>query len=382
MAKTLTVKMVEQSKPTEKRQEIADAVVPGLYLLVQPSGKKSWATRFRIGGRLLKHTLGSWPDIGLTEARTAARKSLDEVARGRDPRSRAVGAYLDPGRDLFETVAAEFAERHLKTLKTSGPAEAMLLPVVRQWAGRKIGEITRRDVIELIDKIADRGAGIMANRTLALVRKLFNWARSRDIIDRSPCDGVKAPAPETKRDRVLSDEELVAVWRAANSSLGYPFGPLVKLLILTGQRREEVTAMTRDEVVGDLWTIPKERAKNGVAHQVPLSPQARAIIDALPGTTRYFFTTTGETPVSGFSRAKAKIDRMVPAPPWVIHDIRRTVATGMQRLAVEMIVVEKILNHVSGSLSGVAGVYQRHSYSEEKRRALERWADRVEELVR
>ena len=158
MAKTLTVKIVEMIKPTEKRQEIADAVVPGLYLLVQPSGKKSWAVRFRMGGRVLKHTLGSWPDLDLVEARTAARKSLEDVARGRDPRRREVGSFLDPGRDLFETVAAQFAERHLSTLRTRAKTEAMLLPVVKAWAGRKIGEITRRDVIELIDGIADRGA--------------------------------------------------------------------------------------------------------------------------------------------------------------------------------------------------------------------------------
>ncbi len=276
-------------------------------------------------------------------------------------------------------MAAQFAERHLAALRSAAKTEAMLLPVVKAWAG-KIGEITRRDVIELIDGIVDRGAPIMANRTLSLVKTLFAWARERDIVVHSPCDGVRRPAPETPRDRVLEDDELAAVWRAANS-IGYPFGPIVKLLIhhrpAAGGGGGHVPRRDRRRPV----TIPKERVKNGVVHQVPLSAQALAIIRTLPGTNGHLFTTNGR-PASGFFRVKARIDELAPLqPPWVIHDIRRTVATGMQRLEVQQVVVE-ILNHVSGSLSGVAGIYQRHSFSDEKRKALERWAEHVLEIVR
>jgi integrase len=206
------------------------------------------------------------------------------------------------------------------------------------------------------------------------------------VIVTNPCTDVKAPTAEKSRDRILSDDELRAILQACDQ-LNEPFGALIKLLTLTAQRRDEVGQMTWREVDIDarLWTIPKERAKNGIAHDVPLSDSA---VKVLAGVRRIassrglVFTTTGETQVSGFSKAKKRLDAAVPsAPPWVLHDLRRTAASGMARLGVNLPVVEKVLNHTSGSFGGVAGVYQRHHFADEKRAALEAWAAHVETIV-
>jgi integrase len=259
--------------------------------------------------------------------------------------------------------------------------------VIPRWRGRKVQEITKRDVNELLDGVVDRGAAIMANRTLAAVRKLFNWCISRDILQASPAAGVTPPAGETSRDRVLTDDELRLVWQAADAE-GWPFGPLVKMLILTGQRLSEVGGMRWNEIdfQNKIWTLPPERVKNGERHEVPLSQPAVEMLSALPriSTTKGFvFTTRRNVAVSGFSRAKDRLDAALagalpagskPIDHWTFHDIRRTTASGMARLGILLPVIEKVLNHSSGSFRGIVGVYQRHSYSEEKRRALDDWA--------
>ena len=214
---------------------------------------------------------------------------------------------------------------------------------------------------------------------------MFNWAIERDIIASSPCAGVKPPTPEQSRDRVLSDDELGNVWRAAHQ-LGGPFGALVELLILTGQRRDEVARMAWGEVDLDaqLWTLPKERSKNGRPHDVALSAPAVAILNSLPRIGDSFvLTTDGKSAASNYSASKRKLDKLLPAdmPPWWLHDLRRTVASGMARLGINLPVIEKILNHSSGSFGGIVGVYQRHDFADEKRHALERWGAHVADLV-
>jgi integrase len=273
--------------------------------------------------------------------------------------------------------------------------------VLSQWGDRTIHEITRRDVNDLLDRIVSRDAPVVANRTLAAARKMFAWAISKDIIQHSPCEGVARPHKEISRDRALSVEELALVWRAADV-IGEPFGPLVKLLILTLQRRDEVAEMTRAELQDKNWVIPKERAKNGREHEVPLSAPALEIIETLPriGQGGFLFTTTGETAVSGFSRAKRRFDTEIlklqqmdaiergedpsavkPLAEWTFHDLRRSGATGLAKLGVQLPVVEKVLNHTSGTFRGVVGVYQRHSFAAEKRSALDAWANFVDATV-
>lgn len=398
MGKALTAKSVEQIKPTATRREVADGLLTGLYLIVQPNGSKSWAVRYRYGNRPRKLTLGAYPVIDLQKARDDAKAALQLVAKGADPAGLKKQARADAveGADLFETVKDEFIRRHAKQNRDWREVERLLdKNVVPVWRGRRIQDIGRRDVLMLLDKLQDRGLGVGVNRVFAVVRKMFNWAVGRDITPASPCAGIKAPVAEVSRDRVLSDDELRWFWRAT-AVIEYPFGPLARLLLLTAQRRDEVAGMVKAEInkAAALWTIPRERAKNDQAHEVALAPAALQIIESLPviGEAGLLFTTNGETPVSGFSNAKKSLDcemlklarqeaidrgedpDKVVIAPWRLHDLRRTAASGMARLGVQLPVIEKVLNHVSGSFAGVVGVYQRHSFSDEKRKALEAWA--------
>lgn len=392
MAKRLTAAAVDKLRANRaKRREIPDAQAPGLHLIIQPSGKKSWAVRYRFGGSPRKLTLGGYPAISLKDAREQAAAARDAVDRGVDPieeqrrAKSAAGADLD----LFENVAAEFLKRNTRAAPAWKAEMGRLLEreVFPQWRGKRIGEIAKRDVIRLLDRLLDRGVGVMANRVFAVIRRIFNWAVERDIIAASPCAGLKAPIEETARDRVLSDDELRTVWKAADG-FGYPFGPIIQLLILTGQRRSEVGQATWSEIdlKERLWRIPGSRTKNGVPHDVALSDQAIAVLESLPriaGKAGYLFTTTGETPASGFSRAKDRLDEKLPegTADWRLHDIRRTVASGMARLGIALPAIEKVLNHTSGSFAGIVAVYQRHEFADEKRRALEAWGRFVETLV-
>jgi integrase len=265
--------------------------------------------------------------------------------------------------------------------------------VIPCWRNKLTQEIRRRDVIELLDEVQDRGSPIMANRVLAAVRRMFVWCVERGIIEASPCAGIRPPAVERSRDRVLSDDELRDVW-LATEKVGWPFGPLAKLLILTGQRLNEVSRMRWAEIDMDahVWTIPRERTKNDIAHNVPLSSQSLAVLHALPvipSNAGLVFTTTGYSSVGGFSRAKTRIDGAIararassePLLRWTFHDLRRTVASGMARLRIDIHVVEKVLNHSSGSFAGIVGVYQRHTFADEKREALQAWGNFVQQLI-
>jgi len=401
LVKALTVIAIDKAQPGPARREIADGLLAGLYLIVQPTGAKSWAVRYRVGHRTRKYTIGPYPGIDLSSARELARKALVGVAEGRDPGREKKDARQGIARaeqNQIDAAVAQFIEKYAKTnTRESTWRETERIfnrDILPPWKGRAVSEITRRDVIDLLDGVTNRGSAIMANRVLAAVRRFFSWCVERDIIATSPCTGVKAPAAERSRDRNLADEELKVVWKAADQT-GFPFGPLVELLILTGQRLAEVAEMTWSEVdfANRLWTIPRQRTKNNVAHEVPLSEAAMGVLSGLHkvvGKPGYLFTTNGTSPVSGFSRAKQRIDMAVqrelgdgtsPLPHWTFHDLRRTAASGMARLGINLPVIEKVLNHTSGSFAGIVGVYQRHSFSEEKRAALEAWGLFVDRLV-
>lgn len=414
MAARLTDLSIKNMRSQTRRTEIPDNRVTGLYLIVQPSGAKSWAIRYRHQGKPKKCTLGRYPALELAHARSVARKMLERVDRGDDPsadrreqKQRKAAETLAAERlerDRFASIADQFVEKHAKPRNRTWQETKSILNrnVLPAWGDRSISEIRRRDVIDLLDTIADR-APIQANRTLATVRKLFAWAVQRDILEVSPCVGVKAPSPEKARDRVLTNDELAAVWRASDG-LGWPFGPVVQMLVLTGQRRDEVGGLRWSELdlPNRLWTIPRRRAKNDVTHEVPLAPSVVTLLKSLPRFSGcdLVFTTNGEKAASGYSRAKTRLDGLIvkaagkqaeesgndpdqlqPLPPWRFHDLRRTMASGMARLGIDLPVIEKILNHSSGTFSGIVGVYQRHSYSDEKRAALEAWARKVEVLT-
>jgi integrase len=388
MPRALTTRTLETIKPGRKRREIADRHMPGLYLVLQPSGAKSWAVRYRHAGTPRKHTLGSYPAIDLKSARHLASRALRTVAEGRDPGHEKTQERAAP--NSVATVAAQFIERHCKRSnrpRTARETQRLLdLHVLPRWRGRLMRDITRRDVLDLLDRVVDTGKPIAANRVFSAVRKMFNWAIARDIIATSPCTGVKPPTAERSRDRVLSDDELGRVWRAANK-IGGPFGALVKLLTLTGQRRDEVARARWSEIDldGRVWTLAPERVKNNQPHEVPLSDPAIAILSALPRITGagFVLTTNGDAPSSNYAKNKRRLDALLPQemPPFRLHDIRRSVASGMARLGINLPVIEKVLGHASGSFAGIVGVYQKHSFADEKRNALDAWGAFVADLV-
>ena len=397
MIKALSSLAVEKAKPTDKRQEVADAACPGLYLIIQPGGAKGWAFRYRFGGRPSKLALGSFPAMTLAEARRAASEARDKLDMGTDPaaekrRAKAAPLPQKPA-DTFNNVLADYSKRHLSKLRSGKEVRRTIeLYCAAKWGDRLLQDITRRDVLDLLDDITGKGKTTTANRVRVLLSGMFGWAVGRDIIPMSPIVGTKPPVKEKSRDRVLSDDEMRWLWLAAGEA-GQPWHQLVRLLILTGQRRGEVAGMRNDELHGDLWRLPAARTKNGRPHDVPLSMPAKELLDGLERLGPYVCTTTGTEPFQGFSKglrvvtakmaeiAEKERGQPAPIPHWTLHDIRRTVATGMARIGIPVRVTEAVLNHVSGTASGIVSVYQRHDYADEKRQALDAWARMVEEIV-
>jgi integrase len=396
MAKVLTQAALDALKPSDKRREVPDARAVGLYFILQPSGKASWAYRYKVGKTSKKLTLGSWPLVTLAMARDRARKAAVERFDGVDPvaAKRAAKAEAQaPALDTIEVVVEDYLTRHArkKTRLRSWQATERHLrnEIVRPWGKRRLSSIRRAEVIALLDKIADR-APVVANLTLAAFRHLCKWAINRGLVEMmNPAAGIDAPTKMVARKRALDDRELAALWRAADG-LGYPAGPIVQLLILTGARLREVSELRWSEIdLGNAtWTLPRERAKNDNEHSVPLAPMAIKLLESvkrLEGCP-FVFSFDGKAPVSGMTRTKHAIDAAMRAelpelPSFVLHDIRRTVATGLQKLGVRLEVTEAVLNHVGGSRDGIIGVYQTHDYAPEKRVALQRWADHVERIV-
>jgi integrase len=348
--------------------------------------------------------LGINPALKPADARRLAQAALDRVRSGIDPteEKRARREQRAPEADTFAAVLEDYLEQYLRrNRRESTYAEAKRClehDALPKWRQRPIATVNRRDAIDLIDEIVTRGASVQANRTLAWLRALFNWAVDKERLAASPIARMKLPTEEQTRDRVLSDDELRWLW-AACEKLGWPFGPLVQLLILTAQRRDEVATMKWSHLAlaDKTWTIPREIAKNDVVHDVQLGDTAIAILRSLPhiGQAGLIFTSTGKTPVSGFSRAKQRLDEAMLAakreefgkqkgdaiPDWTLHDLRRTATTGMARLKIPPHVVDRILNHTSGTIRGVAAVYNRFAYLEERRAALEAWGRYVDNLV-
>jgi integrase len=411
---------VENWKPTAARQEVLDR--DGLYFIVQPSGVKSWALRYRrkSDGRAIKHTIGSYPMLTLKDARSKATELRAEIERGADPHGDKVVARRRQaeGNDTFEAAARRYVEKYQYRNNRSWEWAARLLGlavdpgatvepktcpplvVIRdgskdprgrrrlsladRWGARRLADITDADILTVLDQISER-APILANRVLAVLNSFFAWAASKNVklVAANPCTGLERPAKEQSRDRVLTDDELRAVWLAANE-LGHPHTGILRLLILTGQRRDEIGDLRWSEVDLEerVLHLPKERTKNGRAHDVPLSAPALAILAGLPrlvDADRVF--TIKRRPVTNFSWMKKKLDTLTGVSGWTLHDLRRTVASGLQRLGVRLEVTEAVLNHRGGSMAGIVSVYQRHDYAAEKRDALQRWADHVDAII-
>ena len=400
MRKKLTKATLEMKAPATGRIEIRDTDSP-LALRISSDGSRSLAVRTRLHGKQVRFTYPKGATIeNLTNARTWAHSMIDACRQGVDPREHERREKEKRDRNSFEAVYEEWFRRdQSKNKSAEATRQQMDKDALSRWKGRRIDTITRRDIIEALDAIVDRGAAVHANRVHAYLHRLFKWAVQRDILAANPMADLPKPTQDRSRDRVLEDGELARIWHAAGR-LNYPFGPAIKLLMLTGARRAEIGALQWSEIDLDAGEIhlPGNRTKSGQPHTIPLVSEAVAILKALPRISHpetrkvgLVFTTTGRSPISGWSRAKHQIDDIAakidaagkrldnpePLESWRLHDIRRTVATGCQRLGVRLEVTEAVLGHVSGSRRGVIGIYQRYSWDSEKRRALDAWAEHV-----
>ena len=400
----LTAKQCQHAQPREKRYEMPAG--GGLYLVVHPSGKKGWALRYRWRGKTRNLTFErGFPDMKLSTARAEAESKLKDLEKDIDPAAVKAEEQAQAAPNSVESVAKEWLARHAKPntrpksyREFERILDADVLPV---WKDKLVSEITRPDVLRLLDAIVDRGAPIVANRTHEVIRMVFNWAVDRGYLEASPAAGIKPPSVEKSRERVLDPDELSEVLKAA-VTLGYPSGPFLRFLVLTAQRRGEVASMKWSDVDLEkaLWTLPADATKSGRLHLVPLSNAACELLEALPRFKgEYVWTTTsGKKSINGFSKMKSRMDEetMKPRkkagikkniPDWTVHDIRRTAATLMAgELHVLPHILSAILGH-SGAVSVssmpsslITKVYNRYAYLDEKRAALQAWSEYVVSL--
>lgn len=404
----LTPKYIDSIKPAATRQEIADGKCTGLYLMVQPSGTKGWVMRFRWQGTQCKMTIGPYGDKQgqwtLQAARIEGETVLAKLRDGINPIAAKAAPAVDV--DLFENVYLEFDRRHLSTLAKSTATSYrnnFALDVVPYWTGINVKDIKRRDVkFRLREMMDERDVTAQANQTYSRLKKFFKWCIEEDYIEHSPIVGLSKPAAQNDRTRVLTDDEIRLVYLAAGK-IGYPYGTVIQGLLLTGQRKSEVADLPRCEVdmkTGD-WLLPAARAKNKRENTVPLSPAMLQLLDLPKLNTNpdmYFVNNRGNR-LDGWSAFKKELDYQIvlmrrqeaiergespddvgPIEDWVFHDLRRTVATNMGKLRIMPHVIEAILNH-AGIIKGVAKVYNRYSYYDEKRHALDLWAQTLMRIV-
>lgn len=407
---------VKNAKPAPpgKRVHLWDTGAPGLALRITDKGSKSWVVVRRIKGtgKWLRLTLGEYPGMSLADARQGASDALALTRKGEDPRivaeQKRRAAEL-ARTDSIETAVATFIKRYAEpNLRSWKEYERTFKTyVLPRWKGRELASIGRRDVAALLDHIKDSAGPVMAHNALAHLRKMFNWHAVRD--DRLVSPIVKGMSPikprERARQRVLSDAEIRALWAASAEAKPAVFGALARFILLTATRRDEAAQMVRTERDDADWTIPAARYKSKIDHVVPLSKAAAALVDAQiaghtvtdkdtgetkkPAGDFVFSTDRGATHFSGYSKAKVELDKLMLAElrkadqkakleRWTLHDLRRTARTLMSRAGVQSDHAERVLGHVMGT---VRGVYDRHAYLEEKRRAVEALAQLVDRIV-
>jgi integrase len=380
MKRHLTELSVQRFRiPKSGQTEIFDLGYPGLALRIGNGGAKSFVVFHRHGGKLHRITLGRWPEVTLGAAREGWRRTREAIARGEDP----TAGNGKPAGSAFELVVEDWLKRDIGTRARPGTLKQVsriidhdLLPA---WRGRRIDAITKKDVIALLDAIADRGAHAKAELVYTYLSRLFKWLRGRSIITVNPMDGLERPTKSQSRDRVLTDDELARVWRACDNG---PYGYAFKLLALTGLRREQVGRLRWSEIEGDTIHLDGLRTKNGDPQLVPLSKAAQGVLSRVPRIGDDFvFTFDGDKPINSWGRAKDALDKASGVSNWRTHDLRRTLATGMQKLGIIEPVVEAVLGHTTGRKRGIVRVYQKHDYAAEKREAVERWGEYVMGLV-
>ena len=371
---SFTDAFIKSLKPAATRYDIYDKNLAGFGVRVSKSGTKSWVALSRNMERKTRVTLGRYPQMPLAAARQRAMNALLEMADGEFKRSTNLQLFAHALDDWYE----KDQRQNKSFMQVKNAMELHVRPSLKDF---KLSNIEKRDIIRIIDRIAVR-APIQANRVLAFTRRFFNWCVARDLLAVSPANGIAKAKTETSRDRVLSKDELTAVYNAT-FQMRYPFGPLFRILIFTGQRLNEVAGVKWSEINLDArkWELPRDRSKNKASHIVHLSDPVLDELNALVGPAQHtlLFTTTGVSHVSGFSKAKARLDRISGVSNWRLHDLRRTFATiATEELEFEPVVVDRVLNHVGGSVKGIAAVYQKGQYLEKRKAALDVWARYVQ----
>ena len=376
----LTAHAVQKLRPVGgERTEYFDKLLPGFSVRVAPTGRKTFCVLYRRGRRLRRYTLGSYPPLNLSQARAMAKAALAQAAMGGDPAARKIE---ERQAGTFAELAAEYLERYAKPNKRSWKEDERrirknLLPVLGFTLAK---DVTRADVRRLLEAIVRRPAPSEANQTLALIRKIYNWAIGQDLVEESPCRGLPRPAKTRQRHHVLSEDGIRKFWNELTHESPIVAAAL-KLRFLTAQRGGEVIAMRWADVELNTrwWTIPSERSKNGLPHRVPLSRAAIDILRQLEGTESPWVFPSPRREGHLCSTQKA-IERIRQRADIELrgHDLRRTAASFMTSMGTPRLVVAKILNHVE---TGVTAVYDRHSYDREKRDALDAWSIRLEEML-
>jgi integrase len=375
--------------PSGKKDALVfDEEQRGLAVRVTAGGGKTYLAQYTLAGRKRRVPLGAVAAISLDAARKATAAILGEVAQGRDPAAARIEARRQAEREAArEALTLDELVRQWETLRLAERRESYAAEAVRalrfafaKQMDRAAADLRRDTIVRVLDALMADGKAPMAARTAAYGRACYAWAIRRGSLTVNPFVALPL-APVEKRERVLTDHELRAVWQATSG--GGAFNAIVRMLVLTGQRREEVAGMTWAELDElSTWTIPASRAKNGVAHVVPLSAPAQTLLRGVAcqeGSDLVFPGLRG--PFNGFGKAKAQLDEASGVAGWRLHDLRRTAATGLQRLGVRLEVTEAVLNHVSGSRAGIVGIYQRHDYAVEKRAALDAWGAHVAAIV-
>ncbi len=386
----ITDRGITALKPKQERYEVWEDGRTGLGLRVSPAGRKSWLYMYRYAGKARRMTLGVYPKMSVAQANLAHAGAKEKLEAGIDP-----GIELlefrrgERNAETVEDLANEYLNKWARPRKRSAAEDERILrkDVLPAWRTRKAKSVTRRDVITLLDGIVDRGAPIGANRTLAVIRRMFNFAIERDIIDATPCAKIKAPSEENQRDRVLAPEEIKTFWHElGKAKMTRQVQLALKLMLVTAQRREEVVSAPESEFdfKENVWEIPGSRTKSGRAHRIPLSALALEVIEEareLACGSQWLFpsrTTDNHITPAAVSHALRNNLENIKLKELTPHDLRRTAASHMTELGISRLVVSKILNHADPS---VTAVYDRYQYGPEKRRALDAWSNRLRNIL-
>ena len=385
MRKKLTAATLDRL-PTPPSGQVTyhDGQFPGLALRVSSGGARSWVYFGRLHGRLKMVTLARYPYVGLHDARLAAGATAAKLEAGTDVTAQRRAQRQAPI-DTVAALVAEWLASPAKARKASTPriASTFAREVLPYWGERPVSSITGREAAALVDRVANRGTIAASLKVRSFVVAFFRWAVVHHRVAINPiAGGLPKPGEAVSRDRVLSDHELKAVWAAAGDPALGAYGPATRLLILSGCRRSEVSGLLWAEVdlVNARINLPSTRTKTGIGRAVSLADAAIALLRSMPQTHSHVFVGGTGKPIAAWAGAKRKLDEFSGVHGWVIHDLRRVVATGLERLNVALPASETILGHI-GSRGGVAGIYHRHRYERESAAALNLWAIEVERIV-